>query len=62
MVYTVVYQQKETEHMVHLAFCLMRYQSLPFAYSDRFVALYIQTHLAVKLKEEEWYFITPTFD
>lgn len=59
MVHRAAYQQQETGHETHLAFFLMGYLSLPLAYSDRYVTLYIQSHLALRLKKEEIYITTP---
>jgi hypothetical protein len=57
--YTAVYQQHETGHGAHLAFCIMRNPSFSWVQIDRCVALDIHTNLALKLKKriELCYFI-----
>jgi hypothetical protein len=53
MVYTAVYQQQETGHGAHQAFCIFRTLSLSWVQIDRCVALNIHTHLALRLKRIE---------
>jgi len=55
MVYTAVYQQQETGHGAHQAFCIKRNPSLSWGQIYRCVAQKIHTHLALRLKKQKSY-------